>query len=1009
MLDMRTVVGPRSGFRNRRGLRSWVLTWAAASAACGLASAGTAADVVGADPQLSACMRQGSTVVRWVVPPDDNTIGCYLEKRAADGTGSGAAWGRVTADLVPVPLEAVSGAVLEADDPRAREGERCTYRVVRMDRRGRETLRGPYTVTVAGRPEAPPAVAAVPADGLLPHAAIPAPGITGAASEGTSRVRVTLRERGLYAVAATNMAAVLQRTEAEIRALLAGRQLRLHGQGRDVAWLPAPAGDALLFYGEPFASLYTDSNCYWIDVAAGPVMTDMSGAAGTGVEPLGRTFSDTLEFEENLVALNTSFLDPEADFWVWQFQRILKSPVPSLLFPLLVPGVDTNASVALDLRLVGNTDFASAPDQHVVVSLNGRRIGETWWDGFGPTSVTFTCAAGWLRPGTNDLSVQGVFDMGVVAQYWGLDTVSITYPRFYTAENDQLFCKADGHDRITVRGFSSADILVLDVTASHRPRLVTGAQIALDGTAHRVTFAAVTNAVYFVAARGATRNPVAVQGAGPVVLRAAANAADYLLVTHASLWGGATVLRDYREAQGLNVLMTDIQQVYDEFNDGIADPHALHDCLDFAYRRWAKAPRYVLLAGNGSFDFRNYLGYGECLIPPLLVGTASGLRETDYPYADVDDDGLPEMAVGRLAVMRAADLVGLRAKIATYEAGGAWTNTVLVATDNPDAGGPFDIDGDNAAALVGEPARVVKAYLTNSVNVASTRASMLATLKAGCSLFVYVGHAGFNELAEEKLLTTTDVPALTNGNRAAFAVLAACATGRFAQPNQTTLAEALSVSTNGGAVAALASASATYNSDNGALGTEVTRALYETRLARLGDAVGAALVVCGLAGGMPLAQRAWNLLGDPATAFGGARLGLQPGSPYGAAGAVGFAEWQRLHFLPVERAQGLAAAGADPDGDGFKNAGEHGAGTHPRDAGDLLHIGSVRSAPGGGLVLTWQSVTNKVYALGAATLRPDAFQSLGAAIPATPPLNVHTVSVSRLAPPRGFFRVQVAP
>ena len=47
-----------------------------------------------------------------------------------------------------------------------------------------------------------------------------------------------------------------------------------------------------------------------------------------------------------------------------------------------------------------------------------------------------------------------------------------------------------------------------------------------------------------------------------------------------------------------------------EFNYGIYNPKAIRDFLSYAYNNWKKSPRYVVLAGNGTYDYKNNLGTG---------------------------------------------------------------------------------------------------------------------------------------------------------------------------------------------------------------------------------------------------------------------------------------------------------------------------------------------------------------------------------------------------------------
>jgi len=79
-------------------------------------------------------------------------------------------------------------------------------------------------------------------------------------------------------------------------------------------------------------------------------------------------------------------------------------------------------------------------------------------------------------------------------------------------------------------------------------------------------------------------------------------------------------LANYRQDQGLRTSVVDVQDLYDEFNYGIANPSAIRDFLALAYSTWqAPAPTYVVLFGDGNFDPKNYLGFNRInLVPPYL-------------------------------------------------------------------------------------------------------------------------------------------------------------------------------------------------------------------------------------------------------------------------------------------------------------------------------------------------------------------------------------------------------
>ena len=154
----------------------------------------------------------------------------------------------------------------------------------------------------------------------------------------------------------------------------------------------------------------------------------------------------------------------------------------------------------------------------------------------------------------------------------------------------------------------------------------------------------------------------------PSKLREGSNAADYLILTTSELVEASRGLADYRRSQGYRTQVVDIEDIMDEFNDGVSSPQAIQAFLSHAYQSWERPPRYVVLVGAGTFDHRDLLGQGDSLVPPLLVGTPFGLVASDNRLAAVDgEDRIPEMAVGRLPVVSAPELQAYLDKIVAYE------------------------------------------------------------------------------------------------------------------------------------------------------------------------------------------------------------------------------------------------------------------------------------------------------------------------------------------------------
>ncbi|MEZ4689038.1 MAG: C25 family cysteine peptidase [Ignavibacteria bacterium] len=67
-------------------------------------------------------------------------------------------------------------------------------------------------------------------------------------------------------------------------------------------------------------------------------------------------------------------------------------------------------------------------------------------------------------------------------------------------------------------------------------------------------------------------------------------------------------LKAQREKPGQNYIKTsviDIEEIYNEFSNGMQDPLAVRNFLKYAYENFEERPVYVAFMGDGSYDYKN--------------------------------------------------------------------------------------------------------------------------------------------------------------------------------------------------------------------------------------------------------------------------------------------------------------------------------------------------------------------------------------------------------------------
>jgi hypothetical protein len=312
-------------------------------------------------------------------------------------------------------------------------------------------------------------------------------------------------------------------------------------------------------------------------------------------------------------------------------------------------------------------------------------------------------------------------------------------------------------------------------------------------------------------------------------------------------------------------MVVDIEDIWDEFNYGVAGQPALRDFLAYASKEWVSAPKYVVLAGDGSFDYKNKLGLGGNFVPAMNVKTPFGLFASDNWLANLDGKGAPEIAIGRLPATSPASLSKIIDRIEAREraAGGAWTNKLLMLADNADYAGNFPVDSDRIATTVPATTTTSKIYL-NGIAPATARSLTIQQINQGLGFVNYIGHGSLSTLASEGILRNSDLPMLANTNQPFVLTAATCLVGYYTYPGFNAMSELLLRDGTGGA-AAVWSASGMSQNEHAVV---LNEAFYKAALAggsvRVGDAVLSALREYEKQGRPSYMLDIYVLLGDPA-------------------------------------------------------------------------------------------------------------------------------------------------
>lgn len=553
--------------------------------------------------------------------------------------------------------------------------------------------------------------------------------------------------------------------------------------------------DTLVFYGQKTTSKYTYSNIYWLTWGSGNGLrmgTLDGNPSGSGSRP--DSFLSTLHLEQNLLYMINNPSGAQMDHWYWNFLNASSAPI-SYNYEFQLQNL---ASGSFSAKLRGLLKgYSASPQHHTRVYINGILANDQTWPSTSDFAFAVDVDQSVLVEGTNTITVELPRDGGITIDQVLVNWFELDYYHTFTAEDGSLVFGVEqaGRWEFQVGNFSGNDIRVLDITNPRVPMQIAGGLVETVGAAYQITFEQQIDSARRYIALESSRflSPTSVVKDTPSTLKSIANGADYLVISHRDFLSSIQPLAAYRASQGLRVAVVDVQDIYDEFNWGIFDPQAIQSFLAYAYANWARpAPVYVLLVGDGHYDFKDYYGgSGANYLPPFLGEFDPWVGETasDNRYVMVSgSDILPDMHIGRFPVNSAAEADAMVAKVLSYEqdpAEGGWNTKLTFVADNADGGGDFVYYSNHIADNYTRfDSRIEKIYYNvTHTTIASTQQAILDAINQGRLIINYTGHASINLWASEKLFQTSSVPGLSNTGKYPFFVAMTCQEGYFIKPN----------------------------------------------------------------------------------------------------------------------------------------------------------------------------------------------------------------------------------
>lgn len=319
---------------------------------------------------------------------------------------------------------------------------------------------------------------------------------------------------------------------------------------------------------------------------------------------------------------------------------------------------------------------------------------------------------------------------------------------------------------------------------------------------------------------------------------------DLLIVYHPLFLTQVDKLIQFHESNGLSVLKASVQQVYNEFSGGMQDVTAIKTFAKMFYDKGVSTPpKYLLLFGDGSYDYKNRVQPNHNFVPVYesdnsLSDISSFVTDDFYGILDdgesIGDYDFLDMAVGRLTVVSSIQAEQVVDKIINYQkqnvpisqvyncnsgsnsgsSYGDWRNKLCFVSDDIDETweADFFVHTENVmdSIAVNHPtfniAKIhMDAYKQTSVSGGERYLDgtevLRRTIEEGVLITTYEGHGGEVGWGSERFLDLSTINGWTNKNRLTVMLTATCEFSKYDDPSRTSAGELCLLNPEGGAVA----------------------------------------------------------------------------------------------------------------------------------------------------------------------------------------------------------------
>ncbi len=617
------------------------------------------------------------------------------------------------------------------------------------------------------------------------------------------------------------------------------------------------SSDRIIFYGrglswwgefqsDHFNSRYDSLNVYWLTWggSGGPFMEVLDGSL-TGAPSAGSSYVNRLHFEENQTLSHD--INVLGDMYAWN--RIPASSTTTAYYSLASPGTTGDGTIRINLSIQPPYPPSSF-NLLFTASLNGSIMADTVKKTSGPMLWEFP-VTGLENINSFALKIENTLPLrGCVTVYtdW-FEVFPETGFRSWATQCqvplDHSYLAGERRAVSWAQNLSSESFvcMALSDTAVVAIALPGGKdfEIAMpDGW---------REPVMWVVPGGAFKEPVSVTSSSPGRIIETLSSGNTVYVYPDEYAADMPLFSRGRS----DIQFVSLSELYDEFNGGVRDTGAVRAFFSYTLNNWNAAPSQLVLVGTGNYDPRGFTTERPSPMDIIVYDFYYALPIcSDFIYSITENGTYPQAAVSRIAVDDRAELQLVAQRSMEYsdpsEESGTWQSVILGAADDERSPKYPEHDQEEhtedtehiMASVIPDRFTPMRHYLINynwnsNWKKPAARVAYIEAWSKGALVSFYLGHGGFDQIADEGLLFVEDVDLLACGSRLPYSFFGSCDVGVFQSPSHSCLGQKVTVTSGGGAIVSSAASCSSTAGGNSSYLTRILNYLLSERKFSIGE------------------------------------------------------------------------------------------------------------------------------------------------------------------------------